>query len=148
MNLNLKTTIDAILYLEQTLPEVIRMMGYDPKHTPKVTTEDDCVMIDGGVGIMPFNGEMTTHTIVGDRKHKLVQYQICIMVHDPGVYRYADGSGQPPSDDLEEIKGEVHNSPMAAIRRALELYHKNVLNNVLETVGMAQQEAEEAELEH
>lgn len=96
-----------------------------------VPGDDLMVEIDKWIYIQPIIGKRQT---IG-RSVDCIQYQISVLVHDPGVYRYPDGSGQPPTDDLEELYTPFDQQE-DAVRKALKVLFKQQVDCVLESIEM------------
>jgi len=101
--------------------------------------------LDGWIILTPFWTEESNPTILGNTKTNAIHYELSKVVHDPGVYRYPDGSGQPPSDDVEPL--EVFSNINKAVKEAACLWMKNHINNILESIDEEEFEKETEEIE-
>jgi len=112
-------------------------------HLPKIEvdeTGDPSLSLDGGVYVQQLEGEATT--ICG--KTPCVEFEVGTVSYDPGVHRYPDGSGQPPSTDLVP-DGEPLRSPRDAARRAICLWLEHEVELALESLEMEDMARDEDE---
>ena len=116
----------------QRTPEVILDTEADPNGTATAM-----VVIDGCYGVLPVVADFTVKTLGGDKTQARLAYQILVLVHDPGVYRYKDGSGQPPSDDWEAV-GTPIEGEFPVVQRVLNMYWERNLSQLLESIGQAE----------
>jgi len=126
--------------LQNILIGTVAALGFSGKHTPTVSIDgsgdEAMVVLDGGVYVAPFWAKVEAKVIGGKKTRKEIQYQLQVILHDPGVRYYKDGSGQPPSDDIVD-KGEPVANPFRAANEALSLLLSQRIDSFLE--GLAEE---------
>ena len=95
---------------------------------------DPCVVIDEWLTITPEYRDIDTIGGSIPRLHWIVS----VANYNPGVWRYADGSGEPPSVDIDDVKACRSTGEAASL--ALELWFKQQIRIADEQLA-AQDEA-------
>ena len=115
--------LDKLLMAEKMLREVVSRSG-----------------LKGEVKHVRADGPLWTDTVEFDAM------SICLMpdntlavgatVHNPGVWRYKDGSGEPPSEDLAELG--CFKYPWQAVDKLILAYMEDLVKNACDDVSMAE----------
>lgn len=124
-------SIDSILSRNNEISFVI--------HFSEDENNDPCIIIDNFIYINCGCIEDKNPTILGDNTTYHKGFTVSRMVSYPGVYRYADGSGEPPSEELVDEKN--HRSVRGAASDALNRAWSRILDQAFE-------EREEAYMDH
>ena len=110
-------------------------------------TDDSCIMLrqhglngkdyDTGYVISPFPEVLRVSNIYpSQHKVEKIFYYVQHEEYNPGVWRYSDGSGEPPSSEL--IEDHKTDSPSNAVTKILILNLELELNQMFE--AMAEEE--------
>ena len=125
-----------------------RMGNLPPAHQPELKLDsacgEPCLTLDGYVYVTEIETERDT---IGG-KVPAVDFEVGVIVHNPGVHYYPDGSGEPPSDDPEPV-GEPVQRACDAAKQAICLWFESQVESALESLAdddMARVEAEEESL--
>lgn len=105
---------------------------YDENNDPCIVVEDIIYINCGCI-------EWENSTILGSETTYHKGFIVSRMAYYPGVYRYADGSGEPPSEELVDEKTHlsVRNAACDALNRAWSMI-----------IDQAIEEREEAYIDH
>jgi hypothetical protein len=144
---------DASARIVAILNKVVPILWEGKKNRPEIKIEvqdgDPFICLDGGIYITPVLTERINRGILAKKKKKTgifdMMYQLQVATYDPGVRYYKDGSGQPPSEDIEDV-GEPIGNAYIAVQRALDMIWKQRLDGLMESVSMAEQEEDEKAL--
>lgn len=94
----------------------------------EVQQDDDMIRIGNVVGIC--ETDVSNECLDTDRKWTTVGYQVVRFTYDPGVMYFPDGSGEPPSEDCDNV-GEAHNRFEDALKAAIALHIESEVDDYL-----------------
>ena len=99
---------------------------------------------DTGYMIFVYMAEDATAKMIGYKGNtQRIHYAVQVVTSDPGVSYYPDGSGQPPSEDYEDIA--ITQMPAQAIGKCIEVFVGNLIAMAIQADGEARQSKEEEE---
>lgn len=87
--------------------------------TVEILSNPVTVIIDGWVYITPTLALPVRNTVLGPKPFPEVRYIVSYEAYDPGVYRYPDGSGEPPS--FSEVELDESFTRREAIRKVTDM---------------------------
>lgn len=143
--MNIKTISDANERVNYLLKRVIDSLRL--QHPPEVESQNDhCddffTTLDESIIITPFETKECIRGIAGNKKHKVIHYEISQVVVIPAVMYYKDGSGQPEDSDIVPIVKDCK-SPDNAVLEALKLWLSNHANGIFENISESELAEEE-----
>lgn len=129
------------LYPNGKVPSIKR--GGDLGENEK-TDSDLHLEIEEWVFITPFWSTEEYPCIGGKKTREAIHYSIQRAELVRGTYRYADGSGEPDTVDIVEVKLD---KPLTSVFQAIEYACKMLYQNELDAIGEGFQEEEWARAE-
>lgn len=108
-------------------------------YIPKVSVEllndphsDPAVVVDGWLYIMETEKDVEITTIGRVIKKTRPAWYLSYETHNPGVRYYPDGSGEPPSSDVNDCTPAVTESIVVAISTLAEMVIKSRMEGIAE----------------
>ena len=124
MNSDQKKLLEAVPNLEARMQQFLTHLGIEKKYKLNVNSDewyDPGVEFDHiGVGVVIFTGD-----------NEEVRFGAYATTYNPGVWRYRDGTGEPPSEDMVNI-GKDSSIAEPAIIEAFKALIEWEINNLLE----------------
>lgn len=95
-----------------------------------VSKDEESIVVNEWIYATQHEKIVKRKSILGTKKVKEQVWDIQVIVHDPGVRHYPDGSGQPPSDELVDRKFDLNFRD--ALLEVKKLQAENEIDNTLE----------------
>jgi len=141
--------------IEETIPDLMELCEIACNHTgiPELAFlhREDCQIHelilqqhgqDTGYMIMIYWAEDAVAKMIGYQGDcNRIHYAVQVLTYDSGVAYYPDGSGQPPSEDYEDLA--ITQMPAQAIQKCIELFIGNQISCAIQSAGEAKQHLEE-----